>query len=412
MALHENFVVDSGSVARTRALGGTYRTLIRSLACAPATRIVGLVALVHTVLTLAVLIGARAANSLGEGVVGQALGFDPYGLPGAWLRYDTNYYLNIARAGYTAGGPELAFMPMYALLVRGLAFTSDPNTVAWTGLVLSNVAFCGALVLLWYQVRQDHGEGVAWKATLALTLFPTALFFSAFYTEGLFLFWSVLIYWVSRRGKYALAGVLVALASLTRMNGLCLVVIPVAELLLTRPVAWRRRLLVTMIVSGLGLAAYGAYLFAVVDSPLSVLAVQQTTFLRGVALPWKTVMDSLMVVLGRDSFADNKFMRFVSGYDLASTLLLVGCAVASIRLLRPSLAAYLIAALVVLTTSHGPYTLGLYSMSRYVLVLFPGFIVLGLVLDRRPRLSWCVWVVLLALLVPASAWFGAGRWIA
>jgi hypothetical protein len=74
-------------------------------------------------------------------------------------------------------------------------------------------------------------------------------------------------------------------------------------------------------------------------------------------------------------------MRVVSAEDLLAALLFIGCTTLAFFFIKKSLFIYSVVAILVLLASHGPHTLGLWSMSRYVLGLFPGFIVLGILLD-------------------------------
>ena len=70
-----------------------------------------------------------------------------------------------------------------------------------------------------------HPSGdVARLAVLVTALAPMAFFFSAVYSESLYLALSVGVFWCARQGRWAWAGVLGALASATRSAGVVLVV--------------------------------------------------------------------------------------------------------------------------------------------------------------------------------------------
>jgi hypothetical protein len=105
-------------------------------------------------------------------------------------------------------------------------------------------------------------------------------------------------------------------------------------------------------------------------------------------------------------------MRVTSAEDLLAALLFIGCTTLAFFLVRRSLFAYSVAAMLLFLISHGPYTLGLWSISRYVLGLFPGFIVLGILLDRVPELKWGAWAISLVILFFLTGWFASGRWVA
>jgi Gpi18-like mannosyltransferase len=361
-------------------------------------------------LNIPALVGANWFP-LAEGIAGRGSLADPRTLPGVWARWDAGYYLGIAINGYSFHGEELAFFPAYPFLIRLFA-VGQLSLVVWSGFLVSNLAFILAAILLWHQVRLDFSESIAWGTVITLSVFPTSFFFSAIYTESLFLLFSVLVYRFSARRQYALAGLFVSAASLTRINGLLLGLVPLIEILRNRPSRSSVQVVVAGFSSGAGLGLYGLYLWITQASPLAfVLAMSNWT--RAIVWPWQTVFDSLAVaVCGYGGFRDNWFMRVTSAEDLLSALLFIGCTILAFFLVRRSLFAYSVATMLLFLISHGPYTLGLCSISRYVLGLFPGFIVLGILLDRVPRLKWGAWAIWLVILFFLTGWFASGRWVA
>ncbi len=366
----------------------------------------------RVILNIPALVGANQP-SLAEGiVVSKEVNINPRSLPGVWARWDTGYYLKIATNGYSFQGDEVNFFPTYPFFIRlfALGFSC---LMPWSGFLIANLAFILAALLLWYQVRLDFDGAVAWGTILSLGVFPTSLFFSAIYAESLFLLFSVLVYWFSVRKQYIAAGVFVAVASLTRITGLLLIVIPLTEILLNeRPRVWRQ-IVATSFTSGMGLSFYGSYLWLSQGSPVAFVLTQQGSMKRWIAWPWQTIFDSLAVIIcGRGGFQANWFMRVVSVQDLLATLLFAGCTLMAFFLLRESLVVYSVVAMLALLVAHGPYTLGVYAMSRYVLGLFPGFIVLGILLSRMKRLKWGIWAVWTVILFFLTWWFANGRWVA
>jgi len=367
--------------------------------------------LIRVLVNIPALIGANWFP-WAEGITGGELGVNPRSLPGIWARWDAGYYLSIAANGYSLHGEELGFFPVYPFLVR-LSALGLPSLMAWSGFLISNLAFILAALLLWYQVKADFSEPIAWGTIITLSVFPTSLFFSAIYTESLFLLFSVLVYWFSVRKQYALAALFVSAASLTRINGLLLVVIPLVEILLSRPARSWVRSVVTGFISGIGLCFYGLYLWITQGSPIAFILTQQENMRRSITWPWQTLGDSLtVVVFGYGGLRDNWFMRAVSVQDLLAISLFIGCTILAFFLVRRSLAAYLFVGTLMLTVSHGPYILGVFAASRYVLGLFPGFVVLGILLNRTQRLKWAVWAVWAITLFFLTGWFATGRWVA
>ena len=117
----------------------------------------------------------------------------PFGATGDALasplgRWDSVWYLAIAADGY-GGGAREAFFPLYPLVVRLAGVPFDSALVG--GALASTVLLAVALVVLHRLVALDHGRAVARNAVLVTALFPMSFFFSAVYSESLFLALSV-----------------------------------------------------------------------------------------------------------------------------------------------------------------------------------------------------------------------------
>ncbi len=99
-------------------------------------------------------------------------------------RWDSHWYLLIADHGYP-NQLVTHFYPLYPLLARvaGAPFGSS----LLGGIIVSLVGLLVALRLLQRLVTLELGSGLATRTTLLLAFFPMAVFFSAVYTEGLFL---------------------------------------------------------------------------------------------------------------------------------------------------------------------------------------------------------------------------------
>jgi hypothetical protein len=105
------------------------------------------------------------------------------------------------------------------------------------------------------------------------------------------------------------------------------------------------------------MAIFGGYLWVTQGSPVAFVGAHAEYWLRTMVWPWQTIVDSALVALvGFGGNEANWFMRVVSLADLLPTLLMVGLAVLSLFWLRPSLAAYQVAALLFMLVSHGPYS--------------------------------------------------------
>jgi hypothetical protein len=185
--------------------------------------------------------GAGAVAMLGFGPIRGA--FDPPGVTRGFgrlgdllaapvARWDSSWYLVIAHYGYR---PELgaytsardAFFPLYPLGLHALADLGLQAVAA--GVLFSLAAFTLALYGLHRLTtlelagsgRAGSGE-IAGLAVLVTALAPMAFYFSAVYSESLYLALSVGLFLCARRGRWAWVGVLGALAVATRSTGLVL----------------------------------------------------------------------------------------------------------------------------------------------------------------------------------------------
>jgi hypothetical protein len=169
--------------------------------------------------------------------------FDPAGLTAPFgyfgnllaapfARWDSTWYLAIAQGGYDHEASRTAFFPLYPLLTRGVGVVIGSDLVA--GVLISLVAFGIALVLLYRLTSLELGGRVAGVTVMLIAFCPMAYFFSAVYSESLFLALSVGCIWQARNGKWALAGLLGGLAAAERNSGVMLIV-PLVLLFLYGP---------------------------------------------------------------------------------------------------------------------------------------------------------------------------------
>lgn len=151
--------------------------------------------------------------------------------------WDGWWYLGIVRDGYHAapivdGYHDHAFFPLYPLLVRALSFPW-PQFAGLVAVVLSNVLFVAALVLLVRLGRVVLGDERARRGAMLLAISPFAAVFSMAYSESLFLVLAVGAFLAVERDRRALGGVLFGLTVLARLQGAVLL-LPLWLLLFVR----------------------------------------------------------------------------------------------------------------------------------------------------------------------------------
>ena len=345
----------------------------------------------------------------GLGSVGEVIGAPV-------MRWDSVYYVEIARHGYTQL-KQAGFFPLYPLLTGALDGIVGSTVVA--GTLISLVAFAVGLVLFDRLAVLETGSSlVARRAVWLLALFPASLFFSAVYTEGLFLALSVGAFLAARSGRWAWAGILGGLAAATRSVGVMLLV-PLVVLYLWGPRADRpgergrfpvRRDALWLALVPLGCAAVAALMWHKFDDPFTAWTSQESYFGREFKGPFSGVVLGAIKPLqdlaaGHLGGAVNKGALFVV---CAGALAI---AVASFKRLPAAYGAYAIAALgPALSTPRdiGP----LNGSIRYVAVVFPLFLWLAIALQRRRRAYLALCAVFALGLAYCSVRFATWRWVA
>ncbi len=136
------------------------------------------------------------------------------------VRWDSQQYLRIAQFGYVNQGDAangIVFFPFYPFLIRIITFNF--NYVALSGLIISNTCSILTVAYLFKLVKLDYNDSVAKKTILFLSIFPTACFLSAAYTESVFLVLTIASLYYARNSNWSLAGLLGILSTLTRISG-------------------------------------------------------------------------------------------------------------------------------------------------------------------------------------------------
>jgi hypothetical protein len=352
---------------------------------------------------------SHRAASFDPGAVTHPFGAAGDALVAPLARWDSVWYLAIANDGYPADDPRrAAFFPLYPLLLRAAGVVVGDPIVA--GVLVSLGCFAAALVLLHRLTELELGRPAARATLWAVALFPGAFFFSAVYSEALFLALSVGSVYAARTGRWAWAGALGALGAATRSAGVLLVV-PLALLWLARAGERPRRLrdAAWIAVVPAGLLAFCAALALGGGDPLAPMHAQDTWF-RAFAGPFAGAWDGTAAAWRGVHHLDDPAARadvVLFGFLLAAVPAVVG----TLRRLPPAYGAYVVSALA-LPLSYPVAPQPLMSLPRFLAVLFPLFMWLGAWLadgGRVRRLAvlgpFAVGLVAVSAVVATWHWF-------
>jgi hypothetical protein len=376
---------------------------------------------------LAVLEIGRAPGTTGFDPNNLTAPFGYFGnlLVAPFARWDSWWYLTIAHSGYAQNRMSTAFFPLYPLLIKGVGLIVRSDLIA--GVLVSLVSFGVALVLLYrLAVLELASSSRARLAVMLIAFSPVAFFFSAVYSDSLFLALSVGAVLEARMGRWAMAGVLGMLGAAERNSGVMLVV-PLVLLFLygpradrpplpagagragpgggaAGPAGWRRLLpryrlepqLAWIALVPVGLVAYLGYLALSVGDGLALLHAQTLWFHHfagpfggawdGAVAAWDGLRQLIhgsrvpvyFTAAGGDPFtvAGQNLMLF--GFLVLGFVALIG----TLRRLPIAYGAYVLAALALpLSDPVKPQPLD--SLPRYEVVLFPCFMWAAIWLEER-----------------------------
>lgn len=293
-----------------------------------------------------------------------------------WQNFDGIHYLNLAKYGYGGiyTGFLYAFFPVFPLLIR--FFSSIFQDYLASGLIIAHLSLILSLWFLFKLVKLDYQEKIARSTLLLLLIFPTSFFFGSVYSESLFLLLSVASFYFARKNNFLLASILVGLASATRITGILLLPSILIEYYIYHHKSLKLSLtpqLFYFLLAPLGLFFYMRFLNQSVQDPFYFIHVQplfgtvrEINHLVLLYQVFYRYAKMLIFINHADPLFFTVLLEFLSGFIFLILSLF------TFRFTRTSYALYALLAYL-LPTLTGTFS----SLPRYVLVLFPCFIVLA-----------------------------------
>jgi hypothetical protein len=284
------------------------------------------------------------------------------------LNADAAWYADIARNGYevkpfdASSEHNWAFFPLFPLLLRAAGKVTGEYGL--TGSILSSVLFCFALVQLHKLVLEyGYGPEVANRTIFYLAAYPTSYFFSLPFTESLFLFLSVTSFLAAKQDRWWLAGLCGGLAASTRITGVCL--FPVLAI-----VYWQRyrsiniQALALLLIPA-GMVPFMIFLHRITGNAIAFLDIQ-VAWGHSFGLFLKPLWEYIKSPLEINWRWDFRCLNFLVA------VLAFACSAVLFRKKQWAMGTYVLLFVVIPLTA-----MRLQSLTRYVMVAFPIFIVLA-----------------------------------
>lgn len=307
--------------------------------------------------------------------------------------WDGGHYLSIAQSGYSEEF-QYAFFPLYPVLIKFLNLPLQNYLLS--AVLISVGSFFLALHLLYKLIAVDFDRKIAEKAVLFLLFFPTSFYFLTAYSEGLFFLLAVSTFYFLQRKNLFLAVIFASLASATKISGMAIVLALLIDVKLTYGFNKRNWF---VLLAPLGFIFYCWFLFTKTGDPFYFLTAENH-WQRYITVPGVSFWEAIKSVAA-GGFGQNNFNILV---DLIFAIFGLGFILRSFRFLPPVYSFYGFLSLVfpLLTPT-------LISMPRFLVVLFPIFILIALIKNKYILLGYQI--IFLMLLSLFAALFINGYWV-
>lgn len=311
----------------------------------------------------------------------------------SFSNWDGGHYLGIAESGYSEKF-QYAFFPLYPLTVKLVNQITGNYLVA--AILISLVSTFFSLHLLYKLVTTDFNRKIAEKVILVFLFFPTSFFLLTAYSEGLFFLLTIAAFYFLRQNKLFWATAALALVSAARLVGLAAVAAFWIDIL-TRQGLNRKNWFT--LLAPLGFVLYAIFLYQQTGDPFYFITAENH-WQRTLSTPGVGFREALKNISDGGLSAEN-FNIFL---DLIFAIFGAGFAIRTFRFLPTSYAVYSL-----LSVSIPLFTPTLTSIPRFLLPVFPIFILVALIKNRYVSLFFQV--VSIAILTIFTALFVAGYWV-
>jgi len=297
----------------------------------------------------------------------KSLGLDIWGV------WDTFWYMNIASHGYSAVGinplsqsqANYAFFPLYPTLMKILG-TVLGNKYYIAGLIISNICLIIASVILYKLVLLNDDKKTALNSVKYLFISPIAFIFSGVFTESLYLAIALLCFYLAKRQKWIFVGISGFFLALTRSVGVLIIIPLVYEYLKPRNFQLKEIKInvISLLLIPMGLLIFIAYNHHLTGDPLAFRNIQSAPgWNRGSTNPFQVLLNGLYQGL----FKSNMRTLLESSISIISLISLI------IFNRKIDVSYFLFSIYSILI----PLSTGLDSMPRYILPIFPLYILLA-----------------------------------
>lgn len=307
--------------------------------------------------------------------------------------WDGGHFTGIAENGYKEDY-QYAFFPLYPIVIKLVNYFIGNYNLSAVLISVGSVFF--ALQMLFKLISLDFSKKLAHTTVLFILFFPTSFYLIVSYSESLFLLLAVATFYFLRQKKLILATCAAILVGATRFVGLAVILGFLLEIQLT---SGFNRKNWYVLFAPLGFLSFCLYLYLNTGDPFYFLTAE-SHWQRTLSLPGLNFWQAIKGLINFGSFSSNPNVVL----DLAFAIFGLGLTLRSLRFLPISFSVYSLISIAIPL-----FTPTLSSIPRFILPIFPIFIVLALVKNEYIKLIYQI--ISLMLLSALAILFINGYWV-
>ena len=327
------------------------------------------------------------------------------------INFDGEHYLAIAREGYLP--LTYFYFPLYPLIIRSFSLAIGGSYISYavSGLFISNILLLVGLFGLYKLGQMFFDTRQVMLSIVLILVFPTAFFLGAYYNETLFFALAVWSFYFSLKRRWLFSFALCGMATATRLVGVALAISLIYEYLIEN----KKKIitLTSFLYSALpvfGIVCYSTYLqistgdFLAFIHNIEIFGGQRTS--KIVLLPQVFYRYFFKIIPAVNySYFPQVYVTFL---ELAVALLFLLAGYFVYKKMKMSFFIFYILAYLIPTFS-GSFS----SLPRYVLVIFPVFLVAGYYISmvRNKSIRYLIFSLLLLSNFLAQALFVRGYFV-
>lgn len=303
--------------------------------------------------------------------------------------FDGIYYLAIAGGGYTTD--NAGFLPVFPLLVRFVHLLfggGETYGIAqfFSALFVVHVSVLTGLFIFYKLLLFDYNHNQSAKIIIFFLIFPASFYFVSIYSEGLFFLLTVLSFYFARKKQWFFAGISGMLLTATRIVGVAIFPALLYELYLQKKTL-KTKQTANLFVIPIGIVSYGIFNLFYWDNFFHFLqihgALGNSRSVDSIVIFPQTVFRYIKIIFSVSPSIYEwwiALLEFVTFFVVALLIYLAWKKQVRLSYLIFAAFSFLI-----------PISSGTFSgLPRYVLVLFPIFIALGLINQKWILVAYIV----------------------